>query len=92
MIKIIEVLKEFSKEPFKNDSFVEVIIENDKNERETVSMHKSKMELINVMNRLQISASIYPDNMKIIWNMIEQYANTEHIRGVHEFYTDSENI
>jgi hypothetical protein len=81
MKQIIEVVREFTVSPFKENSFVEVIMSNDGEDRFTVTMHKDKLELIRVMKRLQKSSNIYDQNMNAIWSMIERYAFTEFVRG-----------
>lgn len=81
MKQIIEVLREFTEPPFKENSFVEVVVTNNGKDLETVTMHKDKFELLQTLDRLQKTANIYSENMNAIWNMIDKYAKTEFIKG-----------
>ena len=88
MKQIIEIVREFTEPPFKENSFVEVIVTNNGTDRETVTMHKDKLELLQTLYRLQKTANIYSENMDAIWNMIEKYAKTEFVKGT--FLADNE--
>jgi hypothetical protein len=89
MKQIIEVVREFTIPPFKENSFVEVVMSSDGADRFKVTMHKDKLELMRVLKRLQKSANIYDENMNAIWSMIERYAHTQFVLGSAE-NTDEE--
>lgn len=88
MKQIIEIVREYTEPPFKENSFVEVIVTTNGEDRESVSMHKDKLELLQTLYRLQKTADIYSENMEAIWNMIEKYAKTEFVKGT--FLSDNE--
>ena len=88
MKQIIEIVREYTEPPFKENSFVEVIVTNNGTDRETVTMHKDKLELLQTLYRLQKTANIYSENMDAIWNMVEKYAKTEFVKGT--FLSDNE--
>lgn len=88
MKQIIEIVREYTEPPFKENSFVEVVVTTNGEDRESVSMHKDKLELWQTLYRLQKTADIYSENMEAIWNMIEKYAKTEFVKGT--FLSDNE--
>lgn len=81
MNHVIQIIGEVTKPPFKENSFVEVIVMDNSEVLETEIMHKDKLELIQTLYRLQKTANIYSENMDAIWIMIEKYAKTEFIKG-----------
>lgn len=81
MKHVIQIIGEVTKPPFKENSFVEVIVMDNSEVLETEIMHKDKLELIQTLYRLQKTANIYSENMDAIWIMIEKYAKTEFIKG-----------